>query len=59
MRRETQMLDEKALAGAIQTLVYELHDIGDALKTTNALRGRRIHQIAGNLESIIAILNSI
>jgi hypothetical protein len=50
-------LDEKALAKRIQEQIDELHEIGDALFTTNALRGRRIHQIAKNLESLVNILN--
>lgn len=50
------MIDEQALAKAIQVKADELHDIGEAISTTNALRGRRLAQIARELESLVRIL---
>jgi len=50
------MLNEAALAREIKSQTEELHEIADALLTTNALRAKRIHQIAGNLESYADIL---
>lgn len=50
-------LDEKELSKKIKEQVDELHKIGDALFSTEDLGSRRIHQIAGNLESLVSLIN--
>lgn len=50
------MFDKQALAKLLQEKADELHEIGDALESTNALRGRRIIQIARSLEGTVQVL---
>lgn len=52
------MINVWMLALEIKKHAEELHEIGDALFSTNAMRGRRINQIARNLDSLVDILNT-
>jgi hypothetical protein len=49
-------MSEATLREGLLGLVRQLRDIGDALRTTNLIRGREIHQLADDFDRLLEAL---
>lgn len=43
------------MSDRLRAKIDELRDVGDALRSTNLLRGRQIHQLADDIERLAAL----